>query len=132
MQTQIDNTNNIIDIDQLYNIFGDSNIVTIYTMKFACNAPVNEVIHSTYNGKIYDMPYKINDIINYSKFFELFMKLFKNYHEQLDVDDPDYYKKFSPLQLKIRVRRDKDPFILDYSYVIDYKENTDSHDSICV
>ena len=118
-----------INPDQLYNFFGNSDVIVVYSMKFYNNVPINDIVHVTYNGKIYDMPSKINDIINISPFFKLMMQLFRTYHENLDVNDENYDNKFSPIKLKIRIRRDKDPFNLDYDYVLDYNK---LEQSVCV
>ena len=118
-----------INPDQLYNIFGNSDVIVVYSMKFHQNVPINDMVHITYNGKIYDMPYKINDIINMSPLFKLMMQIFKTYHEQLDINDENYDNKFSPIKLKIRIRREKDPFNLDYDYILDYNK---LEQSICV
>ncbi len=116
-------TNNIeINQDQLYKFFGNSDVIVVYSMKFYNNFPINDLIHVTYNGKIYDMPSKINDIINMSPLFKVMMQLFRTYHENLDINDDNYDKKFSPIKLKIRIRREKDPFNLDYDFILDYNK----------
>jgi hypothetical protein len=57
------------------------------------------------------------------------MQLFRTYHENLDINDDNYDKKFSPIKLKIRIRREKDPFNLDYDFILDYNK---LEQSICV
>ena len=128
-QIGVNNINDInIDIDDLYKIFGNDDVNIIYTMKFLNNNPRNTIIHETFNGKVYDMPSNINDIIDYSPFFQTMMDIFRKYHENLDIDNSDYEKNLSPIKLQIRIRRNKDSFLSnkdsflsDHTYVIDYK-----------
>jgi hypothetical protein len=113
--------NNIIDIDKLHDLISDGNIIAIYTMKFAKNDPDYNIVHATYKGKIDDMPYKIIDIIHYSKLFECFMQIFREYHEQLALNDNTNDSNKCPIQLQIRLKHDKDsPIFLDHSYILDY------------
>ncbi len=114
----------------LKRIYSNKNITAIYAIQFYSNFPTSEIISITYTGQVDEMPTTINEIIGLSKLFEYMMELFKNYHMKLNSDE--YENKACPLQIKTRIRARGDPYIVEYSHIIDFKKDLCSNDSCVV
>ncbi len=112
-----------LNMERLKEIYGDTNVITYYIMKFRNKFPITDVVSFSYNGNIDNMPISINDIFSQSNMFQKMAEIFKNYHENLDYDDyEEFDKKSSPLQLQIKIKTEQDNFTLDYNYVLDYNK----------
>ncbi len=115
-----------INKEQMKHIYGNKNITAVYAMQFYSNYPTSEIISINYVGQVDNMPTTINEIIGLSKLFEYMMALFKSYHMSLESEE--YDNKACPIQIKTRIRARGDPYIVEYSHIIDFKKDLCSHE----